>query len=277
MTKAPSIIQLTKNASIDLTSSSFKSDGLRIWCTGESGAGKSNTNMLIASQWLEAGNQLIVLDSHGEFGNLWPLRPGKVKRIGYGEPPVKEESVDWVVGMMREGLSVLIDLSHWTDIDPQPLDRFIGKLMPELYRFAREKPAHRLILLEEAHGFAPQKQSPGQYENIKLFISMLTGGRKFGLHFLLSSQRGSLIEADVIAQCNVRIFHRVSELADWKRIKANLPSKFPVDFGSKTKRDIRLFESGEAVIVSRWFETQRGRLNRPTVEVTKFLEEGDAA
>lgn len=265
-------IELGKNIRIDLNDPSVKADGLRLWVTGESGSGKSNACMLLASQWVNANRQLIVLDAHGEYNELWGMAPAKTVRIGYGDEPVGEGSVDWVMDLVREGRNVLIDLSHWTDVEGKKLDLFVRELMLALYAFRRQRPAQTLVLVEEAQNFAPQMQSGGQADNIKTFIAMLTGGRKFGLNFILSSQRQNLVDINAVAACNVRIFMRISEAADWKRIKLYLPEKFPVDFSSKTKKDIRRFKSGEAVVLSRWFDASRVRLPLPEVHVTKFLE-----
>ena len=262
-------IRLTDKAEIPLDGAQL-TDGIRAWVTGESGSGKSNTCMLIASQWVESGRQLIVLDSHGEYNELWSLRPGNTMRIGYGGEPVNENSSDWVMDLVREGKNVLIDLSHWTDIDHKPLDKFVRTFMVDLYKYRRERPAHTLVLLEEAQQYAPQAQSKGQNDNVKFFVGLLTGGRKYGLHFIVSSQKQSLVDIGVVSQCNFRIFMRVSDLSDWNLIKKYLPAKFPLNFGSATKRDIKTFRSGEAVLVSR-LGTVRGMLRRATVNVTKFL------
>lgn len=272
MSKTTHIV-LGKNARIDLKDPSVKADGLRIWATGESGSGKSNTCMLIASQWIAAGRQLIVLDSHGEYSGLWGMDPSKTARIGYGQDPVMESSVDWVMDYVRDGYNVLLDLSHWADVEPKKLDTFVRQFMLSLYKHRREKPAQTLVLVEECQAYIPQAQSSGQNDNVKAFVAMLTGGRKFGLNFILSSQRQSLVDSNAVAGCNISIFMRTSSVADWQRIKKCLPEKFPVNFGSKTKKDIRNFASGEAILLSRWFDATRLRLPLPEVAVTKFLVE----
>lgn len=267
-------IQLTEKVAISLDAAQL-TDGIRAWVTGESGSGKSNTCMLIASQWADSGRQLIVLDSHGEYRELWQLRPGNTMRIGYGDEPVNEASAEWVMEMVREGKNILIDLSHWTDIDHKPLDKFVRSFMVALYAYRRANPAHTLILLEEAQQYAPQAQSKGQNDNVKFWVGMLTGGRKYGLHFIVSSQKQGLVDIGVVSQCNFRIFMRVSDVSDWKKIKPHLPGKFPLNFGSNTKKDIKQFKSGEAVVLSR-DGIIRGMLKRATVKVTKFLPaEGD--
>lgn len=275
MPRPPQLIELGTDAEIDLADAGFKADGLRATILGEPGSGKSNTGMLITEQWIQLGHQALVLDAHGEFGELWSLRPGKVERIGYGEQPVGPASSTWVIEMLREGKTVLVDLSHWTDIDYKSLVKFVHPLMLELSKFVREKPAHRLVFLEEAHQFIPQQQLSDQYEMVRNFVNMLSGGRKFGLHFVLSSQRPSFIDASAVAMCNVKIFHRVTNEGDWKKgVKPYMPTSLKLVFGgNNTKRDFKKFLPGEAVVMSRWFDTQRMRLPLSTTPVKKFIDE----
>jgi len=259
---------------VNLSDPMVRADGLRVFLGGESGSGKSNAAMLIASQWVEQGGQCIVLDAHGEYGGLWEMRPGgehSVIRFGYGEPPVREESVEWVMSYVREGHSIVLDLSHWTDLHPEKLDIFVRDLMKDIYELRRAKPKQTLVLIEEAQAFAPQQQMTGQAANIRLFTALITGGRKFGLNFVLSTQRQGLVDSNVIAGCNVRLFMRVSEAKDWKKLKPYVPPKFPVQFGGGGKKDIRGFQSGEVMAFSRWFKPQRVRLDLPGVPVKKFL------
>ncbi len=262
-------LKLTKAVVIDLNKPEVVEDGLRCWVSGESGSGKSTVNMLIASQMLEQGGQVIVLDSHGEYGPLWQLSPGMVKRIGYDGDPVSEDSVEWCLDVVRSGKSLLLDLSHWTDLYPQKLDAFALAFIRGLYELRRKEPKRTFVLLEEAQNYAPQMQAAGQTENIKIFLAIVTGGRKFGLNFLLSSQRPSLVDVNALSGCNVRIFLRVTEDRDYKRIRAYLPPKISFERLSR-------FESGEAIIRSRWLAgVVHSRLLRPSVSPQKFL--GDPA
>lgn len=268
------VLSEEKGLVVNLSDPSVKADGLRVFLGGESGSGKSNAAMLIASQWVEQGGQAIVLDAHGEYGTLWETRPGgenSVVRFGYGEPPVREESVEWCMSYIREGHSLVLDLSHWTDLHPEKLDAFVRDLMKDLYELRRQKPKQTLVLIEEAQAFAPQQQSAGQAQNIRLFTALITGGRKFGLNFVLSTQRQSLVDSNIIAGCNVRLFMRVSEAKDWKKLKPYVPPNFPVMFGGGAKKDIRAFASGEAIALSRWFKPCRVRLDLPSVPVKRFL------
>ena len=259
-----------KDLIINTSDKSVKADGLRVFIGGESGSGKSNASMLLMSQWVMQGGQALVLDAHGEYGALWEARPADVVRFGYGEPPVREESVEMCMSYLRDGYTLVLDLSHWTDLYPEKLDVFARTLLRDLYEHRRKHPKPTLVLIEEAQNFAPQQQMTGQAQNIRLFTALLTGGRKFGLNFILGTQRQSLVDSNVIGACNVRLFMRISEAKDWKKMKDYLPPGVPVTFG-KGKKGICDFESGECVVLSRWLKPSRVRLDLPPVDVKKFL------
>lgn len=261
-------LRLTNAVIIDLDRPEVREDGLRIWVSGESGAGKSTANCLIAQQMLEQGGQVVVFDSHGEYEHLWEVAPGRIHRIGYGQDPITEDSVEWCLDVVRQGKSLLLDLSHWTDLAPEKLDVFVLAFLSALYELRRREPKRTFLLLEEAQVYCPQQQSTGQYQNVKKFLSIVTGGRKFGINFLLSSQRPSLVDVTALSGCNVRIFLRVSESPDYKRIRVYLPADV-------TFRRISQFQSGEAVIRTRWIADGmvHSRLLRPRIAPKKFLEE----
>jgi len=161
----------------------------------------------------------------------------------------------------------LLDLSHWTDLHPAKLDVFVLEFIRGLYELRRGLPARTFVLLEEAQNYIPQQQAAGQVENIKIFLAIVTGGRKFGLNFLLSSQRPSLVDINALSGCNVRVFLRISEERDHRRIKLYLPKVV-------TFQRLSRFESGEAIIVSRWLpNVVHSRLLKPSVTLTKFLDQ----
>jgi DNA helicase HerA-like ATPase len=266
---SPAHITLTPTHQIDTNSRPVLEDGLRIWVSGEPGSGKSNACMGILEQAMKMGMQVIVFDAHGEYGALWGVRPTKTASYGYGSAAVTEESVDTALMLVAEGSNLLIDLSHWSDLEPAKLDKFTHEFMRGLYSLRRRTPRRTLVLLEEAQSVVPQQQSSGQHDNIKLMTSLITGGRKFGINFVLASQRPSLVDHNIVAACNVRLFLRTSEQKDWKRMKEYLPPKFPVSFGGMAKTDIKKFKAGEAILISRWFDTKRIRLPLAETELRR--------
>lgn len=271
-------VRLSKSVNIDLSSRQVIADGFRAWVAGESGSGKSSVAMLLVSQIIAQQGQAVVLDAHGEYERLWEMAPGRVTKIGYGDKPVEESSVEYCIDIVRRGHSVLIDLSHWTDLEPQKLDKFVLEFIKELYKLRREKPRQTFIVVEEAHAFIPQQQESGQSLNIKVFLGMMTGGRKYGLNFILCSQQQSLVDIRAIRGCNVRVFLRISDEGDWKKIRNYVPDSLGIGFKNGDKRhDITHFESGEALLISRWTGDRKVQLMLPDVTPRQPLIEAMAA
>lgn len=259
-------IRLSKSVTIDLSSKAVIADGFRAWVAGESGSGKSSVASLITEQVITQGGQAVVLDAHGEYERIWEAAPASVTKIGYGSKPVEEGSVEYCIDVVRRNQSLLIDLSHWTDLEPDKLDKFVLEFIKELYKLRREQPRQMLIVVEEAHAFIPQQQESGQAKNIKVFLSVVTGGRKFGLNFVLCSQQQSLVDSRAIRGCNVRVFLRISDEGDWKKIKGYVPDALGIGFKNGDKRhDISHFASGEALLVSRWTGDRRVQLAMPGI------------
>lgn len=269
-------LKLDKKHVINTDSPEVKADGLRVWVGGEAGSGKSTACMLLVSQFVVQGGQALVLDPHGEYGGLWELAPRRVQVYGYGENWVEPESVDLVMHHIEVGQTVVLDLSHWS-LQSGKRSKFVGDLIAALYAFRQRKRGVTLVVAEEAHLFAPQVQKKSDVPTIEAFVGALTGGRKFGLHFVLATQRQSLVDSNVLSQCNVRLFLRISENKDWSRVVRNYvpPSmrKSVTWYTNDEKTDLNHFASGEALLISRWFPVSRIKLNRPTIEVRTLSED----
>jgi DNA helicase HerA-like ATPase len=271
---AAPIITLDKKHIIDTGSKTVQDDGMRVWIGGESGSGKSSACMLLVSQYIAQGGQALVLDPHGEYSALWGIRPSKVTIFGYGGNYVEDSSVSLVMHHIEEGHSVVLDLSHWA-LRSKVRGDFVAQLAAELFELRKRKKGRTLLVAEEAHLFAPQTQQKGDAESVRTFVDVVTAGRKFGLHIVLASQRQSLVDSNVVSQCNVRLFLRISEAKDWQKVvKQYLPPKSNITWYQKApKTDLNQFDSGEAILVSRWWPVERIRLNLPSVKVGVIQQE----
>lgn len=270
----PCRVRFSNSTVIDVKSKTLLEEGFRVWISGESGSGKSSATALILEQVLSQGGQVLCCDPHGEYGNMWSVNPGTIERIGYGGSPVEDSSIDWCVDILRSGKSLFIDFSHWAYSYPERLDAFVLNLMREVFALRRSQPRWTLIVLEEAQNFIPQNQSPGQYGNIKTFLSMLNGGRNFGLQFILTSQRPSLVDVNALSACSLKLFLRVSEIPDWKRIKAHVPKSLGLTFNDGLMA-IKNFRTGRAIMLSRWTSDAIIQLRQPTVQLRKPLMDAE--
>ncbi len=77
-----------------------------------------------------------------------------------------------------------------------------------------------LLLLEEAHNFAPaQAMTPAEHRAINTTRQIAQEGRKFGVGLILISQRPSRLDETTLSQCNSYIIMRMVNPADQKFVR----------------------------------------------------------
>lgn len=290
-------LRLDSKRTIDFADASVRKDGLRVWIGGEPGSGKSNACALLVAQWIAQQGQALIIDTHGEYGGLWSLRPGgdaRVVAFGYGAQPVmelpakyteaqREAAVEMALDLVSHHLSmghtVLLDLSTLVVAAPDAVSTLVGDLIRSVYaaRMKTKHARHLVVLVEEAHHFFPQTQGKGDAPIIKSMTNAVSGGRKFGLHFILASQSQSLVDSNIVKLCNVRLFLRISERKDWQKVvRGYVPPSVKVTWGATTKTDITHFQAGEALLLCRWYPPARTRLNLSPVPVASFMDDDEA-
>ena len=90
----------------------------------------------------------------------------------------------------------------------------VGLILKELFRKAREDKKNRLIVVEEAHNFAPEKGvglAPYGKENIAQTVihEIAMEGRKYNLGLIVISQRPSNISKFVLSQMNTQVIFKL--------------------------------------------------------------------
>ena len=256
-------VRLSRGTIIDFKSPQVLADGLRWLVVGESGSGKSSCVASIAAQVIAGGEQVVVLDPHAEYADLWSVDPAVVVRVGYGGQCVEEDDIPQLLDLITSGSSVLLDLSHWM-LHPQEMDAFVLTFVRALFDLRIKHPRFTLLVVEEAQTFAPQAQMQGQNNNVLTWVQLLTAGRKYGLGVVLASQRISLVDSNVVSNCNARVFLRLSEVRDWKRARQYIPEEMGM-----TYETLRHFRSGEALILTRWTPESRVQLLLPGTQMRK--------
>lgn len=267
------ILRLSQEVSFNTKDPRVVADGLRFGIVGESGSGKSTAAALIAGQWILGGGQVVVLDAHREYASLACLKPSMMSLVGYrpNDLPLGVEHVQTYLSHLDEGKSLCFDLSEWTDVEPAMLDEFVFKFIKDLYAYKKKhssKPV--LLVVDEAAQFASQIKAFGESAKVRTFVGVGTGGRKFNLHMVVGTQRPALVDKSVLSSCNVKIFLRVTDFKDFQTIKPYLPTE------ERKFERVKRYDSGEAVLVSRWLdEPIRTRLLPPPVspsrDVSDFL------
>ena len=101
-----------------------------------------------------------------------------------------------------------------------------------------------LLLLEEAHNFAPGKaNTPAQQRSINVTRQIAQEGRKFGVGLILISQRPSRLDETTLAMCNSYIIMRMVNPADQSFVRKVIES-----LGEEEVKMLPDLENGEAII-----------------------------
>ena len=128
----------------------------------------------------------------------------------------------YVYRRLNQGLNssksiVIFDFSKITD--PKTRVNLAGLIMQELFFKNRETKENRLLVLEEAHNFAPEGSygdiSSGK-DNLALTMArkIASEGRKFNLGLLIVTQRPAQVSKYVLSQANTQAMFRTMNSAD---------------------------------------------------------------
>ncbi|OGS42015.1 MAG: ATPase [Euryarchaeota archaeon RBG_16_62_10] len=93
----------------------------------------------------------------------------------------------------------------------------IGSALFELRKIGKIPPM--MLVVEEAHNFCPQQ---GQVACSKIFRTIASEGRKFGLGLTIITQRAAKVDKNVLSQCNTQIILKVTNPNDLSAIAASI-------------------------------------------------------
>jgi len=109
-------------------------------------------------------------------------------------------------------------------MDPKTRINIAGLLMAELFKKNKEDRKRRLLLLEEAHNFAPERgtgdvSADSTNLSLKMAARIATEGRKFNLGLILVSQRPAQVSKTVLSQANTQMIFRIMNSSDLASIE----------------------------------------------------------
>lgn len=204
-------IHLNKYVSINLP----KLIESRLLVQANSGGGKSWAIRRIIEQSFGAV-QIIVIDPEGEFGNMRSKFDFVYVGKG-GDAPAESRSAALLARRLLElKASAIIDLY---ELPPQERKHFVRLFCEALVNAPKELWHDALIIIDEAHVFAPEK---GESEALGPVIDLATRGRKRGYCVVLATQRLPKLNKDAAAECNNKLIGRASQDIDRKRASEEL-------------------------------------------------------
>ncbi len=119
--------------------------------------------------------------------------------------------------LVIKGKTTIINLKG---VAPDVQELVVNRLataMFELRKVGRIPPM--MLVVEEAHNFCPQV---GQVASSKVFRTLASEGRKFGLGLLVITQRAAKVDKNVLSQCNTQIILKVTNPNDLKAIVSSV-------------------------------------------------------
>ncbi|UCE67365.1 MAG: DUF87 domain-containing protein [Candidatus Zixiibacteriota bacterium] len=205
----------------------------RLLIQANSGGGKSYAIRRLLEQ-SHGHVQQIVLDLEGEFSTLREkydyIIAGKD-----GDTPAHPSSANLLARRLLElKVSAICDLY---ELPKHDRIRFVRYFLESLVNAPRSLWQPVLVVLDEAHHFAPEK---GQVESYAAVIDLATRGRKRGLCAVLATQRLSKLHKDVCAELLNKMVGRTSLDIDQARAADELGI-----IGKQDRIALRLLKPGE--------------------------------
>lgn len=119
--------------------------------------------------------------------------------------------------LVEKGMTTVINLRGTPpDIQEVVVNRLASSLF-ELRKRGRIPPL--LLVVEEAHNFAPQQ---GEAVCSKVMRTLASEGRKFGLGLVVVSQRAAKVDKNVLSQCNTQFILKITNPNDLSTIEKSL-------------------------------------------------------
>ena len=151
------------------------------------------------------------------------------------------------VGLTKKGQLTIITTGL---LSARIRDAMIRQLLTRIFngamRYRRGEEGEKtegpvLIILEEAHNFAP---SEGYSKSLEIIAKIASEGRKFGVGLGVVTQRPGRISANLLSQCNTQIIMRIVNPRDQKQIENSAEA-----ISADLLADLPAFNKGEAVII----------------------------
>ena len=222
----------------------------RLFATGKSGAGKSNTGSVIAEELLERGHPVLVVDVDGEYWGLKEeyelLHVGATDECDLQVGP--EHAGKLAELALEQRVLIILDVSGY--VDPDEADALVRDTAHEL--FAREQDALQpfLLLVEEIHEYLPQQGSLGETGEVLRRIAKR--GRKRGLGIAGLSQRPADVDKSFITQADLLVWHRLTWENDTDVVKRVV--------GSECADSVSDLDDGEAFVQTDWHDADVERV-----------------
>jgi uncharacterized protein len=183
---------------------------------GSSGSGKSYAVGVMCEELCKNGVPFAIVDTEGEYSGL----KEKYEVIWVGD----DDRADLKWGQF--GLKELA--AQAPNVSPLVLDvsasadrnRKISAMLADLYDVVDAQRVPYLVIVEEADKFIPQSG-----DKLPIFYDIAQRGRKRGLGLLVSTQRPSVVDKNVLSQCGNQLIGKLVIRNDLQAVSQFFPSR----------------------------------------------------
>jgi len=183
----------------------------RLLVNANSGGGKSWALRRILEQ-THGRLQQLVIDPEGEFHTLREKFDYVLVARQGGDCLADPRSAGLLAKRLLElGTSAILDIY---ELHAQERKQFVRLFLESLINAARELWHPALVVIDEAHVYAPEV---GDAESADAVKDLMTRGRKRGFAGLLATQRLSKLHKDAAAEANNVLIGRAAQDVDMKR------------------------------------------------------------
>jgi hypothetical protein len=195
--------------------------GQRIALIGKSGSGKTNTLLVMASEWNAAGQPFTFIDPMAAAITLPQSAPVILAGRRKSAHVVLSEAnaAELARLSLNERISIVLDMSLYQDDEAEDiLSLYLRALWGDMFNI--ETPAPYALIIDEAQLYAPQADTTRLRP---LIIDMAKRGRHKSLTTMVATQRAASIVKDFLTQATLLIAHRLSFGVDTKILREQLP------------------------------------------------------
>jgi hypothetical protein len=246
------IINLSADARLNLTQPPYDTEGLTAVLLGNKGAGKSNTLAVFSEEAHANHVPFIYFDPNGDAASLRELgddvvilgntgHDETIRRADYDLALALRDPGQFIELVLREGYSLVVDLTDPGVGDFSPLDTFTG-LVNKHFTMAGRRREPCFVLIDEAHVFAPQSRATKEEAAARRALGRVASdGRKRGMMLVTATQRATYLDKRIIFGANVRIFGKITYFPDYEVVKHYVPASFS---------QMRALRSGDVYLVT---------------------------
>jgi len=169
---------------------------------GRTGSGKTYGAKRFVEQMLDAGVQVVVVDTMGVWAGLrLGEKPFPVYVLGglYGDLPLEPDAGEFVASLAVErGVSAVLDVSLMTDAERT---RFLTAFGRRFFERKRRSRSAVHIVLDEAQDVVPQEPQRGEEKLLHEWHRVAKQGRALGIGVSFVSQRPQEVNKKALNQC----------------------------------------------------------------------------